>query len=658
MYYLNIAPARPLTDILTYSYDEKLPIGARVEVSIGKSKCFGFVVGYSSDKPKDIDVKSLLSVPHDKPYFNERTLEFYRWVSEYYHYPLGEMLSLTIPSFVPKRATKVGKGPTSIVEAGPLVDLTDEQKAALTFILSDKDQSLYSGKNLLHGVTGSGKTEVYIEAIKNEIKKGRGVLLIVPEIALTPQLIERVSVHFGGEISILHSEISKAEKYKHWMNLKEGKSLFCIGARSAIFSPMGDIGLIVVDEEQDSSYKQEDRLRYNARDLAFVLGKIHNSKVILSSATPSVESYHNAKEGRYSYITLNNRVRGLCLPSTVLVDLKKADMVSRNFSSELVKHIKETLAKKEQVILYINRRGYSNSIICNDCGQSISCPKCSITLTEHKNKRLLLCHYCGYERSLPNYCTACGSHELKAVGSGTERIYEEIETLFPNARIARMDSDSVKGKNKLSDMIKKISNGDIDIVVGTQIVGKGHDFPEVNLVGIVNADVNLYVPDFRSAERTFHQIMQVSGRAGRASKGKVVLQTYIPEHFAVRTAVDNNYNNFYEEELKNRNEVTYPPFTNLVDIKLSSSIKQEAAKTSSDVAKLVKNIIDKNGLKVTMLGPSPSTILQINNRFRYHILLKCKSRASLNKLLKLFNSSYKRDRKTRINIDVDPYSLL
>ena len=652
MYYLNIAPARPLADTLTYGSSLLLPIGTLVEIPIGKAKCYGFVVGYEPVKPKDVEIKEIFCVSNEEAFFGEKNLEFYKWVSEYYHYPLGEMLSLVIPTFSPKRKKEKEnqKEMTSIAHEGPLVELTKEQLAALS--------SLSSDKNLLHGVTGSGKTEVYIEIMKEVLRQGKSVLLIVPEIALTPQLIKRVSVHFNGAISILHSEVSKAEKYHHWMDLKRGMSHLCIGARSAIFSPMENIGLIVVDEEQDSSYKQEDRLRYNARDLAFVLGKIYGAKVILSSATPSAESYYNAKEGKYSYVTIKNRVRQLSLPTTILIDLKEAKMGSKNFSLDLIKHIKETLAKKEQVILYINRRGYSNSIICNDCGTRISCPKCSITLTEHKVKKVLLCHYCGYERDLPNYCTACGGHELKAVGSGTERIFEETEALFPNARVLRMDSDAVKGRKKLNDVIDKISKKEVDIIVGTQLVGKGHDFPEVTLVGIINADANLYLPDFRASERTFHQIMQVSGRAGRTSQGKVVLQTYLPEHFAIKMAINNDYEGFYKEELSNRNEVTYPPFTNLIDVKVSATTKSDAAKTATDVADIMKKTIKDHKLKVTLLGPTPATILQINKRYRYHVLLKGQSRACLHNLIKLFSLTYKRNKKGRVNIDVDPYTLL
>ncbi len=659
MYYYNIAPSRPFMDTLTYESDVPLAIGSRVEIPIGRSKCFGFVMDELDKKPETFEIKKITKLSGDLPFFNKENLAFYKWISEYYHYPLGETLSLIIPSFIPKRKKDFNSVElTTVAQNDPIVDFTHEQKAAEKAILDIDIQGQCSSRNLLHGVTGSGKTEVYIEIIKDTIRQKRGAIVIVPEIALTPQLIDRITVHFKGEISVIHSEISRAKKYETWMKLALGKSLLCIGARSAIFSPMPNIGLIVVDEEQDSSYKQDDRLRYNARDLALVLGKQHKAKVILSSATPSVETYHNSKEKKYSYVTLKNRVRGLCLPKTIMVDLKKAEMLSDNFSSEMVKQIKETLDKKEQVILYLNRRGYSNTIICKTCGARVSCPNCSITLTEHKNKRIMLCHYCGYERDIPNYCSSCKSHSLYSVGSGTERIYEEIKTLFPEAKVARMDSDSIKGKKSLGDILKKIADRNIDIIVGTQILGKGHDFPEVTLVGIVNADVTLHLPDFRSAEKTFHQVMQVSGRAGRMRQGTVVLQSYMPEHFAIQSAVKNDYDGFYKEELNNRKEVLYPPFVNLVDLKFSSTSKDMSLRSAKNAYDVIQKLIRSKKMNIITLGPSPSPIPMISNRYRHHIVLKGKSRSELNSLLNLFNAEYKKDRQLRLSIDVDPYSFI
>jgi primosomal protein N' (replication factor Y) (superfamily II helicase) len=659
MYYYDIAPSRPFMDTLTYESDTPLVVGNRVEIPIGKSKCFGFVVGEQKDKPSSFEMKKIIKVHGQHSFFNKKNLDFYKWISEYYHYPLGETLSLVIPSFLPKKQKSLDDVEvTSVAQDDPVVDFTDEQNEAERRIMDPEIQKACSSRNLLHGVTGSGKTEVYIEVAKETVKQGKGVIIVVPEIALTPQLINRITVHFNGEMSVIHSEISRAKKYETWIKLAQGKSLLCIGARSAIFSPMPNIGLIVVDEEQDSSYKQDDRLRYNARDLALVLGKQFNAKVILSSATPSVETYHNSKEKKYSYVTLRNRVRGLNLPRTIMVDLKKADMTSENFSVEMVKHIKETLSKKEQVILYLNRRGYSNTIICRACGERVSCPRCSITLTEHKSKKIMLCHYCAYERDIPNYCSACKSHSLYSVGSGTEKVYDEIKGLFPDARVARMDSDSIKGKKSLGEILTKIADKKVDIIVGTQILGKGHDFPEVTLVGIINADVALHLPDFRSAERTFHQIMQVSGRAGRTSQGLVVVQSYVPEHFAIQNAVKNNYDGFYEEELNNRNEVLYPPFVNLVDLKFSSSSNDVSLRSAKDAHEVIQKIIKSKKLNILVLGPSPSPIPIINKRHRHHIVLKGRSRTELKTLLKMFNSEYKKDRRLRLSIDVDPYSFI
>ena len=657
MYYIDVAPSRPLVDPLTYIYDSSLPIGTRVEIPIGKTNCFGFVINCGTVRPKDFEPKNIIKVCGENPYFDSKNLEFYKWVSDYYHYPLGETLSLITPSFIPKKKIKVLDDTTEVLRRDPFVDLTEDQQNVLALIRDEKDQKKFESKTLLHGVTGCGKTEVYIELAKDTIAKGKGALIIVPEIALTPQLVNRISCHFKGNISVLHSGISPKKRYQTWLELLTGKSLLCIGARSAIFAPMPNIGLIVVDEEQDSSYKQDDRLRYNARDLSFVLGKMFDAKVVLASATPSLDTLYTAKNGRCKYVYIKNRVRGLCLPPTIMVDLKKAKMASQHLSEELVKNIKETVEKKQQVILYINRRGFAHTIMCGECGKSITCSKCSITMTEHKRKGVLLCHYCGDERALPNYCSFCGSHQLHSLGSGTERIYSEIKQILPDARIAIMDSDQMSGKNKLQEMLSKIEKKELDIIVGTQILGKGHDFPDVTMVGIINTDTMLQLPDFRSAERAFQQIMQVSGRAGRMCSGVVVVQSYLPEHFAVKTAVRNDYDGFYNEEIEQRKDAFYPPFSFLIDLKFSASSKKEVEQEAKKVSVDILNLIKGNKIDAVVLGPSPSPISMINKKFRYHVLIKGKSRGQLNKLLKIFNTSYKRKSKIKFNIDVDPNTL-
>ena len=654
---MDVAPSRPLADYLTYSFNSILPVGTRVEVPIGNSKCFGFVVSSDVLKPTDFDPKEIIRTCGEHPYFTSKNLEFYKWVSDYYHYPLGETLSLVTPSFIPKRKIKISQEVTSVLRREPFVDLTQDQLNSLSCIRDEDEQKKFGYRNLLHGVTGCGKTEVYIELAKDLISKGRGALIIVPEIALTPQLVARISRHFSGSISVLHSGISPKKKYQTWIELMTGKSLLCIGARSAIFAPMQDIGLVVVDEEQDSSYKQDDRLRYNARDISFVLGKMFNSKVVLSSATPSIDTIYNAKSGKCKYIYIKNRVRGLSLPSTIMVDLKKAKMVSKHISVEMLKNIQETIDNNKQVILYINRRGFAHTILCNGCGKSVLCSKCSITMTEHKKRKILLCHYCGSERSLPNYCGYCGSHDLNSIGGGTERVYAEIKELLPKARIAIMDSDEINTKNKLEDILARIEQKELDIIIGTQILGKGHDFPDVNMVGIINTDTMLQLPDFRSSEKAFQQIMQVSGRAGRMSNGLVVVQSYLPEHYAVQTAVKNDYDGFYDQELEQRKEAFYPPFAFLIDLKFSSSSKKDVEQEAKKVAESILQSIKANKIEALVLGPSPSPIAMINKKFRYHVLIKGKSRGQLNKLLKVFNTSYKRKRSVKFNIDIDPNNL-
>lgn len=657
MHYVDIAPSRPLTAPLTYSYDEKLELGTRVEIPIANSTCFGFVINQSGKLQEGLKAKEVIKVCDKRPFFSPKNLELYKWVSDYYHYPLGETLSLVTPSFIPKRELKITEGALSISRRDPMVDLTQDQLDALRVMRDPDEQKKYGNKNLLHGVTGCGKTEVYIELAKDVVSEGRGALIIVPEIALTPQLINRIAEHFNGEISVLHSGISPKKRYENWMRLATGKSLVCVGARSAIFAPMPNIGLVVVDEEQDSSYKQDDRLRYNARDLSFVISKIFDAKLVLSSATPSMETLHGSKNGKYKYVYIKNRVRGLCLPSTTVIDMKKARMYSSNISEELAQGIKHSIEKREQTILYINRRGYSHTIMCKACGKSVYCHKCSITMTQHKNKGVLLCHYCGAERALPNYCSFCGSHDLESIGSGTERVYEEIKRLFPDARVAIMDSDRIDSKKKLEEILERISNKQVDIIIGTQILGKGHDFPDVNLVGIINTDTMLQLPDFRSSERAFHQIMQVSGRSGRMCNGRVIVQSYLPEHFAVSSAVRNDFEGFYKEEINNREEAFYPPFSVLVDIKLSSSSKKDANAQAELVAQEIGGIIKRYRIDASVLGPSPSPIPLINNKHRFHLLVKGKSRSELNKLVKIFLKDHKRNAKVKMGIDVDPGNL-
>lgn len=652
MFYIDVVPLKPFSNKLTYTFNEKLDLGTKVQISVANTKCHGFVIKTNKETKDDFKYKEINSFLKDT-YFNNKNLEFYNWISKYYHYPLGELFSLTFPNYSPKRKIDFDKyKETFILKDKPIHDLNEDQKKAITKIKKEE------GVFLLHGVTGSGKTEVYIELAKDVIKKGKSVLIMVPEISLTPQLIERISKHFGGEISVIHSGLTKREKYINWMNIKKGVSKLCIGARSSIFAPFKDLGLIIVDEEQDSSFKQDDRVRYNARDLSFVLAKINKAKLVLSTATPSTDTYYKAKKGDLKYVTLKKRVKDLKLPSTKLLDLRKEKLVSKNISQKLYEDIKKEIDDKNQVILYINRRGYSHSLLCKTCGANFLCPNCAIPLRVYKNKKSLVCNYCNFISKIPSACYKCNSDEISLVGSGTEKIEEEIKELFPKARILRMDSDEINTKVKLKDALDKIKNREVDIIVGTQILSKGHDFPNVSMVGVINIDGELQIPDFRSSERAFHQIMQVSGRAGRRKNGKVVVQTYMPEHYAITFAIQNDYDSFYKKEFEIREEVKYPPFVSLADLKFSSleklTLEKEINKAKNLLEDISKSIKKQN---ILIFGPLSSPIPIINKRHRSHILIKSQSKALLNKLIDIFYKNLKLNKKIRLSADIDPYSL-
>lgn len=650
MPYYNIAVARPLGKIFTYSYTKKLKTGLRVSIPLGTAKAFGFVIE-EVGKP-DFDTKEILNVSYIE-YFSSYNYKIYKWISEYYHYPIGELLKFITPSYSPsdKVLKKINKNIESQIETNIKdysLKLNEEQKEALRLIT--KPQTY-----MLHGVTGSGKTEVYIEYAKKIIKKGKSVIILVPEIALTPQTLERISKYFDGEIAIIHSGLTPKEKFVNWQSIKSNKAKLILGVRSAIFSPIKNLGLVVVDEEHDSSYKQSDRLKYNTRDIAVMMGQKYNIPIILASATPSVESYYHAYKGKYKYLTLKNNIYPVN-KSIQILDLKKEKHKTSNITETLYESIKLNIDNKKQVLLFLNRRGFSRSIICKDCGEVFSCPNCSIPLTVHRNLSLMKCHYCAHERKLPDYCYKCGSHNLISIGTGTEKLEIELKELFPDAKIKRVDSDILKGKNAISEFISNINEQNIDIIVGTQIVIKGHDFKNIGLVGIINADLGLQIPDFRSSELGFQQIVQVNGRTGRHQDGLVIAQTYMPEHFSIEYALNNNIIDFYKKELQNRHELLYPPYSKIADLKISSSNLANVKKYSNYIREELEKI-SKN--KLIILGPAPSPIEKINTRYRYHILLKAKNsqliQDTISKLEKIIK---KPSKELRFSIDIDPYSLI
>lgn len=547
------------------------------------------------------------------------------------------------------------------------VDLNRQQINSLNKINSATDLNKFE-TFLLHGVTGSGKTEVYIEAAAHTIALGKSVIIIVPEIALTPQLIDRFRARLGDNIASLHSGLSKKARWQSWKALLEGRCKIAIGARSAIFAPLIDVGLIVVDEEHDSSYKQSDGLRYNARDMAILKAQMSKCPVVLGSATPSLESYYKARTGKFTLLRLDSRYSTAPPLNIEVVDLRNIkpwQMHSPNISNKLLKAIENTVAKHEQVFILYNRRGFASFLQCDSCGNSIQCPNCSVAFTYHQYKNSLLCHYCGLTSSLIEYCPGCiktgeaDSAKLIQRGGGTEKIFEEISNLFPDIKIARLDRDTVSSIDSYKEILDQVRSGSTGILVGTQMIAKGHDLPNVTLVGVVDCDVGLHMPDFRAAERNFQLLTQVAGRAGRGDKpGQVILQTRMPFHPSISETLSQDYINFAKIELTKRRDLEYPPFVRLLRIVAGSSEEQLLKPCLIDFRARAEEFIKAHGLGIKILGPAPAPLLKLKALWRWHILFKSQSVSSLNKLLLYLQSTSTRDKRIRVAFDVDPREML
>lgn len=510
---------------------------------------------------------------------------------------------------------------------------------------------------LLFGVTGSGKTEVYLQAIASVLSQGRTALVLVPEISLTPQLVKRFRRRFSCGIAVLHSGLSDGERYDEWRRIRRGEAAIVIGARSAVFAPLSNIGMIVVDEEHDGSYKQSEGFRYNARDLALVRGKMAGACVVLGSATPLVTTWHAADRGKIGCLVLPQRVRDLPLPEPELVDMRgRREGI---FSQRLVESLTENLAQGKQSLLFLNRRGFATFLVCRDCGHVMHCPNCAVTLTYHRRKGRHFCHYCDHSIPAPSLCPSCDSPEIGLFGHGTERLEEESAALFPEARIRRMDRDSTTRKGSHAGILQGVEDGSIDMLIGTQMIAKGHDFPGVTVVGIISADSSLNVPDFRSAERTFQMVTQVMGRAGRGDElGRVLIQTLVPDHYAISHAVRHDYAGFCCEELTYRRELGYPPFAHLVAVTLSSNSAGEAEGSARDAVSLLRALKREQKGRVEILGPATAPLGKIRGRYRWQILLKAASRSELHRLAARFRERFKATAVVRVAVDVDPVDML
>ncbi|MFZ2324668.1 MAG: primosomal protein N' [Ignavibacteriaceae bacterium] len=544
--------------------------------------------------------------------------------------------------------------------------LTNEQQIVVDEVLSAQNQNKFK-TFLLHGITGSGKTQVYIELAKQALEKNKTVLILVPEISLTPQITSRFFNNFGDTVTVVHSRMSIGEKYDGWRRVLSGKSKVVIGARSALFAPLNKIGLIVVDEEHDASYKQADQTpKYNARDSAVVLGNIFNCPVVLGSATPSIESMYNAETGKYRLLSLPNRIDDAKLPKITFVNIAREKNKSKSetvFSKTLIDKIEDRLNKKEGVILLQNRRGFSTQIYCNDCGEVEMCENCSVPMVYHINQNKIQCHYCGLVKPVPGACTHCGSINIKYFGTGTERVEDELQFYFPNAKIERIDSDSISKKSYLSNLLLSFSKGEVDILVGTQMVSKGLDFARVTLVGVIAAETTLWLPDFRADERTFQLLTQVAGRAGRSKvEGEVIIQTYNEKHFVLQKVLGNDYSGFYKKELEDRRQMGYPPFTRIALIETKDTSMEKAKGAAFDFYKEI--IKYKNYLKIS--DPTTALIFKLMGNYRYHILIKSLKEkdpggAILRKaILEAFTEFNKKSRYRDVKLyyDVDPQSVV
>ncbi|MEN1966928.1 primosomal protein N' [Lentibacillus sp. N15] len=538
--------------------------------------------------------------------------------------------------------------------------LTGEQQQAIEPIklaIAENKHDVF----LLHGVTGSGKTEIYLQSIQDVIEKGKEAIVLVPEISLTPQMVHRFKGRFGRHVAVMHSGLSSGEKYDEWRKIQQKEVQVVVGARSAIFAPFENIGIIIIDEEHETSYKQEDQPRYHARDVAIYRGNNHHCPVILGSATPTLESYARAQKGVYKLASLTKRTNDKGMPDVQIVDMRNELHAGNRtmFSRDLKEKIEQAITKKEQVVLLLNRRGYSTFVMCRECGHVKECPHCDIALTYHKNSNQLKCHYCSYEEKMPTVCPECNSDLIRYFGTGTQRVEEALTQLIPEARVIRMDVDTTRRKGAHEKLLTQFANQQADILLGTQMIAKGLDFENVTLVGVLTADSMLHLPDFRASEKTFQLLTQVSGRAGRHElPGEVVVQTYTPDHYSIELASAYDYLQFYQTEMNTRRTFQYPPYVFLALLTVSHQNRVKAVQTTQKIVQLFMQHVNN---KTIILGPTPSPVARVKDRYRYQCMVKYKHEPQLRnlirKIIRQFDDEIKKD-DLLITVDMQPYQLM
>lgn len=541
--------------------------------------------------------------------------------------------------------------------------LTDEQRQALATI--DKHSS-EGTPFLLQGVTGSGKTEVYLRAIESVLARGKTAIVLVPEIALTPQTVSRFRTRFGERVAVLHSGLGLGERYDQWRRITDGSYDVVVGARSAVWAPVTNLGLIVIDEEHEPSYKQDRTPRYHAREVALQRAVLNGADVIMGSATPSVESRYRADKGTYRLLKLTKRIEDRPMPTVEIIDMRSSERAGSSgfFSTQLLDELTQTISRGDKAILFLNRRGFANFIICRDCGHVINCGRCNVSLTYHNREKILMCHHCGFTAAAPSVCPECGGRAIGFFGAGTERVESDLAELFPDTRVTRMDSDTTTAKDAHRTKLAGFKTQTGGILLGTQMIAKGLDFPDVTLVGIVNADTSLNLPDFRAGERTFELMMQVGGRAGRGARpGRVLVQTYNPENYAVQALISGDYDTFYEHEVTLRDALDYPPFSELINIGVSAGDDGSAAELAGKVTARVRAEMDEGRLPGVkeLLGPAPAPLSKLKNRYRWHVLLKTNGDVAVKRFLRdAYGTLAPRDGRNAaaLTYDVDPMSLL
>ena len=665
--FVKMAVAAPLKQLLTYKNPSGLVLkrGQSVHAPLGRQKVRALVWEITSETPENLKLKSVETLNEDRPCLHEPFLDWLKWLSDYYIYPLGQVAELAFPPLGPatnRRQKSRKKSLTPSQDFSQAPPLTEEQKKCAQNLESYKEFSVH----LLFGVTGSGKTEVYFQKIKETLLEGKSILFLVPEISLTPQMIQRLSQRFPDEVAVIHSQLTPREKTDQWWLAFNQKRKIVLGARSALFCPLSNLGLIIVDEEHEPSFKQEEKLRYQARDAAIMLAQKHNCPIVLGSATPSLETWQNIQLGKYHLHKLTRPFFQKSAPSFKVISLIKENPLENKkvdlpfwLSYTLYEKIQNRLNQKEQTALFLNRRGFAPLVQCNDCGFSSECPNCSINLTLHRNQHLI-CHYCQYSTPLKSSCPKCKSENISPLGLGTEQVEEGLKQLFPQARLMRADRDELQNRTDLENMIHSMENQEVDILIGTQMIAKGLDFPSVTLVGLLLADLSFYIPDFRATERSFQLLVQMGGRSGRSHQpGEAILQTRNLEQDSLKFALQKDYEGFAKKELSLRKELLYPPFGKMALFRFSSLNQSKAQKVAEFFHKralaLQQTMKDP---QFQILGPSPAPLFKLQNRFRYHLLIKMPRSKNLSRLAETLLDVKNPIPQTKIQVDIDPMQML